>query len=179
VFDPGDVPIDYYDNLKDNPKDLRDFAQLQADLDANTLPQVVFARGLGYHSEHPGASDTISDGVAFVTKVEDAIAASDYAPDTLVLLTWDEGGGYFDHIAPPGDGADGKPYGTRVPLVASGPFVKPNTVSHVTLEHSSIVSFIEWNWTSMHTGQLSGRDGKVANLGSLLDPSTTGVVVPQ
>ena len=51
--------------------------------------------------------------------------------DTLVLVTWDEGGGYFDHIAPPGMGTDNQPYGTRIPLLALGPFAKANAISHV------------------------------------------------
>jgi phospholipase C len=177
-YDVGDIPIDYYANLADDPRVLRDESRLARDLEDGTLPQVVFVRGLGYHSEHPGYSDTIGDGTTFVGGVLDAIAASAYAPDTLVLVTWDEGGGYFDHVAPPPDGADGQPYGTRVPLIAVGPFARANTVSHVVMEHSSIVKFIEWNWLGMQTGQLAGRDVDVANLGSLLDPAATGAAVP-
>jgi phospholipase C len=94
-------------------------------------------------------------------------------------VTWDEGGGFFDHVAPPPAGTDGQPYGTRVPLLAVGPFVHQNSVSHATLEHSSIVKFIEWNWLSMQVGQLNGRDATVANLGSLLAPTRTGASVPE
>jgi phospholipase C len=95
-------------------------------------------------------------------------------------VTYDEGGGYFDHVKPPATNtADNKPYGTRVPAFAVGSFAKKNFVSHVTLEHSSIVKFIEWNWLGMQTGQLMGRDANVANLGSLLDANATGVKVPE
>jgi len=179
VFDPSDDPFDYYSYLADDPKVLRDYSQLANDLNGDSLPQVVFVKGIGYHSEHPGYGTTISAGTKFVGEVIDAVQASAYAPDTLVLLTWDEGGGFFDHIAPPGSGAvDSEPYGTRIPLIAIGPFAAANTVSHVQMEHSSIVKFVEWNWLGMQTGQLAGRDLTVANLGSLLDPSTTGVPVP-
>lgn len=177
VFDPSDEPIDYYANLRDDPRVLRDLGRFSADLDGGTLPQVVFVRALGYKSEHPGLGTTISAGAAFTRDILDRVAGSAYAPDTLVLVTWDEGGGFFDHVAPPADGSDGKPYGTRVPLLAIGPFAKPGTISHVTLEHSSIVRFVEWNWLGA-TGQLGGRDAHVANLGSLLDPAATGVAVP-
>jgi len=179
VFDPGDVPIDYYANFRDDPRVLRDYAQLASDLSTGKLPQVAWVRGLGFHSEHPGARTTISDGTAFVTDVIQKIAASDYAPDTLVLVTWDEGGGFFDHVAPPPPGSDGQPYGTRVPLIVVGPFANKGAVSHTTMEHSSIVKFIEWNWLSMQVGQLGGRDATVANLGSLLDPAKTGVAIPE
>jgi phospholipase C len=179
VFDPGDVPIDYYANFRDNARVLADYTQFAKDLSSGTLPQVAWVRGLGYHSEHPGERTTISDGTTFVQQVIKAVQASDYAPDTLVLVTWDEGGGFFDHVAPPPAGSDGQPYGTRVPLLAVGPFAHQNAVSHATLEHSSIVKFIEWNWLSMQVGQLNGRDATVANLGSLLDPTRTGTMVPE
>jgi phospholipase C len=107
------------------------------------------------------------------------IEASAYAANTLVLVTYDEGGGYYDHVAPPpASTVDGKPYGTRVPLFAVGPFARKNFVSHVTMEHSSIVKFIEWNWLGK-TGQLGTRDAAVNNLGSLLDPAKTSVAVPE
>jgi len=178
TYDPRDVPTTYYANLADDPRVLRDYGQLATDLADGTLPQVSLVRALGYHSEHPDGGTTISDGIAFVQGVLDAVDASAYAPDTLVLLTWDEGGGYFDHVAPPPDGRDGQPYGTRVPLLALGPFARVGTVSHVTMEHSSIVKFVEWNWLGQQTGQLDGRDLDVANLGSLLDPAATGLAVP-
>jgi phospholipase C len=177
-FDPSDDPFDYYASSVDNPTTLRDEGKLATDLENDTLPQVVFVRGYGYHSEHPGFQTTISDGTTFVQSVVDHVAASNYAPDTLILITWDEGGGYFDHIAPPGQGSDGKPYGTRVPLIASGPHARAGAISHAQLEHSSIVAFIEWNWLGQQVGQLAGRDANVTNLGSMLDPATTGVTVP-
>ena len=178
VFDPGDMPIDYYPQFADDARVLRDFTRLQADLDGGTLPQVSFVRAIGYRSEHAGLGTNISDGVTWTHEVVQAIEASAYAPDTLVLVTWDEGGGFYDHVAPPAAGSDGQPYGTRVPLIATGPFAHAGTISHVTMEHSSIVKFVEWNWLGGAVGQLGGRDANVANLGSLLDPAATGVAVP-
>jgi phospholipase C len=178
AYDPSDVPIDYYENFKDNPRVLRDFSRFAKDLDDGVLPQVVFIRAAGYRSEHPGYGTTLSAGFAFADTVRKAVANSAYASDTLVLFTWDEGGGYFDHIAPPPNGSDGHPYGTRVPLLAIGPFARPNAISHVTMEHSSVVKFVEWNWLGGETGQLGGRDVAIANIGSLLDPTATGSTVP-
>ena len=110
----------------------------------------------------------------------DAIEASPYAANTLVLVTYDEGGGYFDHVAPPPTSSvDGKDYGPRVPTFAIGRFARRGYVSHVELEHSSIVKFIEWNWLGGETGQLGTRDAVVNNIGSLLDPDETGAPVPQ
>ncbi len=180
IFDPGDVPIEYYANYKDNPRVLRDFTQFSKDLSAGKLPQVTWLRGIGYHSEHPGQSTTISDGVTWVSGVLKLIAASDYAPDTLVLVTWDEGGGSFDHRPSRRPlAATGSLTARAFRLIATGPMVRKNFISHTTMEHSSIVKFIEWNWLKMQTGGLSGRDVQVNNLGSLLDPTVTGVAIPE
>jgi phospholipase C len=176
AIDVADLAFDYFAASRDNPRVMRDFTRLARDLDARALPQVVFVKPLGYHSEHPGLDTTISDGAAFVERVVAAIAASDYAPDTLVLVTWDEGGGFFDHVAPPPPGSDGQPYGTRVPLIAIGPHARAGAISHVTMEHSSIVAFVEWNWLGARTGQLGGRDATVANIGSVV---AAGANVPE
>jgi phospholipase C len=177
TYDPSDIPAAYFKGSVDNPLHMRDFAQLQSDLNAGKLPSVVFVKGLGYHTEHPGSGVTISAGEDFVASVFNAIQRSVHAPTTLMLVTWDESGGYFDHVAPPSTRAGWQPYGARVPLLALGPFARKNFVSHVTMEHSSIVRFIEWNWLGK-TGLLHQRDGSVNNIGSLLDPSATKVDVP-
>jgi phospholipase C len=179
IYDPSDIPLQYYTAFEDNPTYMRDFARLQQDLQMGKLPGVNFVKGLGYKSEHPGTSTTISDGVGFVTGVIDAVQNSPYAQSTLILLTYDESGGYFDHVAPPPvNPVDSQAYGPRVPMLAIGPFARKNFVSHVTMEHSSVVKFIEWNWLGGQTGQLGTRDTVVNNLGSLLDPMATGVEVP-
>ena len=180
AYDPSDNPFQYYASVRDKPEHTKDFTALATDIAQMKLPALSFVKGLGWHVEHPGNSTKLSDGVAFATSVIKAIEDSPYGAETLVLLTYDEGGGYFDHVAPPPDSAvDGKPYGTRVPLVAIGPFAKKNHISHVTMEHSSIVKFVEWNWLGKTTGQLGTRDGVVNNLGSVLDPATTGESVPE
>jgi phospholipase C len=105
--------------------------------------------------------------------------ASRYADRTLIILTWDEGGGYFDHVSPPGvSPVDMEAPGTRVAMLAIGRFARRNFVLHVPMEHSSLVKFLEWNYTG-RTGQLMARDALVNNIGSMLDPAQTGVAVPE
>jgi len=172
VFDPSDVPAEYFADQADQPAHLRDYSRLADDAASGTLPAVSFVKGLGYHTEHPGYGTTVSDGVAFVRQTVDDVLA--HVSDALVLVTWDESGGYADRVSPPtgtaANAVDGQPYGPRVPLLALGAGVAGGTVSHVQLEHSSIARFIEWNWLGS-TGQLGGRDAVVNNLGSLLTPS--------
>lgn len=177
-YDAADVPFEYYASVRG--KYMRDLDQFVTDLDDGKLPQVSYLKPLGFQTEHPGNKIRLSDGVALVTSIVGMIKDSPYADDTLVILTYDEGGGYFDHVAPPGTSTvDGQSYGTRIPALALGPFARKNHVSHVEMEHSSIVKFIEWNWLDMQTGQLDGRDKVVHNLGSLLDPAMTGTAVPE
>ena len=171
-YDPSDNPFAYYKRLVDDPKHFKDYGQLATDLSGGTLPSVAFAKPAEYLTEHPGYGNTITAGIAWVTQTVKAIEQSPYATSTLILLTWDEGGGYFDHVAPPPTSSvDHEPYGTRVPLIAIGPFARAGTISHVVMEHSSLVQFIEYNWLAGVTGQLKGRDAQVANIGSLLDKS--------
>jgi phospholipase C len=173
-LDPADIPFQYYEQFQDVPEYIKDYDDFARDLDAGRLPSFAFVKPVGYKSEHPGLGTLISPGVDQVTAMVAAIAASSSADDTLVLVVWDEGGGYWDHIAPPPDSpADGQPYGPRAPLIAIGPFARTGAISHVTLEHSSIVKFLEWNFLDGETGQLAARDAEVANLGSLLDPAQT------
>ncbi len=178
LYEPSDIPFLYYKQFNHDAALVHDYADVAADITGGTLPNVSFVKLLGYHSEHPGYGSALSVGPAMVDALVQQVEASCYADDTLVLIAWDEGGGYFDHVKPPPDSAvDGQPYGTRVPLIAVGRFAKKNFVSHVQLEHSSIVKFLELNFTGK-TGQLGARDAAVHNLGSLLDAKETGITIP-
>jgi phospholipase C len=178
IYDPSDNPFQYYRAWRDNAAVMKDFGDFGKELAAGTLPAVSFVKPMGFRTEHPGGS-SISDGEKFVSDVFGAVQASRFAKDTLVLVVPDESGGFFDHVpTPPVSAVDGKAYGPRIPLLALGAFARQGVVSHVQLEHASIVRFIEWNWLGA-TGQLQGRDAVVNNIGSLLDPARTGVAVPE
>jgi len=176
VFDPSDLPPEYYASSVDNSTHIKDYSKLAADLSSGTLPPVAYVKGLGYHSEHPGYGTTLTAGVDFVEQTIAAIEHSKLAKTTLILITWDESGGYFDHVTPPSPvekypgTATPIPYGPRIPLLALGAGVRRGYVSDVLLEHSSIVKFIEWKWLPPGT-TLGGREAKVNNIGGLLDPS--------
>ena len=161
---------------------ITDYNELANDIVAKKLPSFAYVKAREFHNEHPNVS-TISDGIQFVKSTIQLIENSGYAESTLVLLTWDEGGGFFDHVAPP-KGIDTDttgnvvPYGTRVPLLAIGKFARKGAVSHVTMEHSSVVRFLEYNFLGP-VGQLGANDAKVMNIGSLLDAAQTGIPIPE
>jgi Phosphoesterase family len=192
LYDPSDIPFLYYERFADGPAKkptpyLKDYDTLKTDMAAGMLPAFSFVKARGARSEHANVSN-IKDGVAFVKATVDMVLASPtYKDNTLILVTWDEGGGYYDHVPPPpsvassvdsDDVGNAVPYGTRVPLIAIGSFAKAGELSHVTLEHSSILRFLEWNFLT-RTGQLGTRDIVVNNIGSLLDATKTGIAVPE
>ena len=206
-YDPSDNPLRYFSQFADDSAQarryLRDLSGFASDIEKGGLPAVTFVKGLSYTNEHPAWSH-IYEGTALVQRTIDQVLTTKYgetvdgrfvpyADSTLVLLTWDEGGGFFDHVPPPRSApVDGRPYGTRVPLLAIGRFAKQNYISHAQLEHSSIVKFIEWNFLGKKSGQLAPknrptqfgtaqdlpRDAAVNNLGDLLDSAQTGAAVP-
>ncbi len=192
-YDPSDVPFQYYPQFADDPTYMGDLAaDFYADVDNGTLPNFSYIKYRTAANEHPNFS-YITDGEANVDSVVSEILFSPiYSSNTLVLLTWDEGGGYFDHVAPP-HGIEAFPstaranlvgttipYGTRVPMLAIGPFARQGYVSHVQMEHSSIVQFLEWNFLgpdaigSINATHPGARDGAVNGIGSMLDPGAVG-----
>lgn len=178
-YDPSDIPIAYYRQHADQARSMRDYKELKELVEAKKLPAVSFIKSLGWKTEHPGSGIKMADGAAFAKEIFDLIQSTDYAKDTLFLMTPDEGGGYFDHVKPPADSTvDGQPYGNRIYLLAMGKFAKTNHVSHEVMEHSSILRFIQWNWLGGRTGLLRARDATANGIGSLLDPRATGVKVP-
>jgi phospholipase C len=152
---------------------------LYSDITGGTLPAVSYVKGLGIHSEHPGIS-TITAGEKISQDVIDAIAASNtYRPNTVIFIVPDESGGYYDHVSPPPRRTvDNQLYGPRIPLIAVGEQVKRNYVSHVQMEFSSLIKFVEWNWLNGEPGQLGTRDAVINNIGDLLDNQKTGVNIP-
>ena len=181
IYTPSDFPFAYYPTVADKPEYFTDTNDFSVDLKNRRLPAFSYVKGLGYQTEHANLKTSITNGVTFVTDIVKAIENDPYYKEnTLILITWDESGGYFDHVPPPITSAvDNQPYGARVALIATGKFAKKGYVSHVEMEHSSVVKFIEWNWLDRVTGQLKARDATVNNIGSLLDPAMTGTPVPE
>jgi len=93
--------------------------------------------------------------------VVNAIRTSPDWPNTAIMITWDDWGGYYDHVPPP-EGRNGQQLGFRVPMILLSPYAEQNVVSHERLDHSSIPAFAaslfpELTWDlKPHTNELSG-----------------------
>jgi phospholipase C len=138
-------PFAYYANFADGTAakaaHLQDETNFLSDLHNNTLPSVSFVKPLGEDNEHPGYA-ALQAGQAHVATLVQAIQSSPYWKNTLVIITYDENGGRWDHVAPPNPEDRWGP-GTRAPAILVSPWVKHGFVDHTQYETASILAFIE------------------------------------
>ena len=106
---------------------------------AGTLPQVSWITPSQLDSEHPPAS--IHQGQAYVTAVINAAMKSPDWKSTAIFLSWDDWGGFYDHVAPPHIDHNG--YGLRVPGIIISPYAKKGVIDHQTLSSDAFLKFIE------------------------------------
>ena len=118
---------------------LKDYADLLADIEADRLPAVAFYKPIGALNLHPGYA-SVSDGDAHLAELVTKLQASPAWQDMLILVTYDENGGQWDHVAPPRRDRWGP--GTRIPLLAIGPTVKRGFVDHTPYDFGSILRTI-------------------------------------
>jgi phospholipase C len=118
-----------------------------ADSADGRLPNLAFIEpAYGRNDDHPPAHPTA--GQIFVSQVYDALAASPQWGRMAIFITYDEHGGFFDHVPPPTapDDREDQGFGQlgfRVPGLVVGPWAKQNHVSHVVYDHTSVLAFIE------------------------------------
>ena len=130
----------YADGTEEKKKHLRDYKDFEKALAEGSLPPVVFYKPIGGLNQHPGYTDVMS-GDKHIADVITRIEQSPIWKDTLVIVTYDEHGGYWDHVPPPKVDQWGP--GLRVPTIIIGPMVKKGFVDHTTYETTSILTFIE------------------------------------
>jgi phospholipase C len=104
-----------------------------------TLPAVSWVTPSQAVSEHPPAR--ISDGQAFVTQIVNAVMRSPDWWSSAIFLSWDDWGGFYDHVRPPR--ASGQGYGIRVPALVISPYARRGYVDHQVLSGDAYVKFVE------------------------------------
>jgi phospholipase C len=155
--------------------------RLMGALRQGKLPAVSFVDPSA-EDEHPPAD--VQRGEGWARELFLALTASPQWSETVLFLTYDEGGGFFDHVAPPPacapspDRAEYTRRGVRVPLLVVSPWARRHAVSHVVHDHSSLLRFIE---LLFDLPALSARD---ANADALIDafdfesPPRLAIAVP-
>jgi phospholipase C len=156
-------------------------SQFFSDAQAGTLPQFSLLDP-DYDTQSQENPQNIAVGEGFLGQVIDALRSSPLWRKTLFILTYDEHGGYYDHVPPPvalapdaiapvvnpGESTyDGYArYGFRVPALLAGPYVKRNYVSSVVYDHTSILAFLERKW---NLAAMTHRDANANDLTDFLD----------
>lgn len=115
-------------------------SQFLTDAAKGNLPALSWIMPASKYSDHPGQGN-LSAGQAWVASVVNAVESSPEWNSTVLFLTWDDYGGFYDHVAPPFADANGD--GFRVPLLAIGPYVRQGYVSHTVGDFGSILRFME------------------------------------
>jgi phospholipase C len=139
------------DGQLSNIKGLSDFYAAARN---GTLPAVSWITPNQNYSEHPPA--LVSDGQAYVTGIVNAIMRSKDWDSTAIFLTWDDWGGFYDHVVPPV--VDTQGYGIRVPGLVISPYARTGKIDHQILSHDAYNKFIEDDFLG----------------GQRLDPNTDG-----
>ena len=126
-------------------------APILTDISNSKLPTVSWVIPAGKNSDHSGNVLT-TGGPSWVASIVNAIGNSPYWANTLIIVTWDDWGGWYDHVPPykiVNDGVSwgsGYVYGFRVPLIVISPYARPRYISHVNHDFGSILHLIEENF---------------------------------
>ena len=150
-------PLAYFKDLapgtpgqKAHLKDAKDLWPL---IDVGQLPQVAFYKPFATLNQHPGYASMMAAD-RHLGDLIDRLRASPSWKDTLIIVTYDENGGQWDHVAPPRRDKWGP--GTRVPLLVIGPMVKPGFVDHTAYDHGSILKLISLRFGTQPVNAIDG-----------------------
>ncbi len=146
-FQPHHQPFNYFRRYAPGSaaraEHLLDYADLLSDIEHDRLPQVAFYKPNGDLNEHPGYTDVLS-GDQHIAELVQRIQASAAWPSTLIIVTYDENGGFWDHVAPPsGPGwSDRWGPGTRIPAILISPWVRKHYVDHTPYDTGSVLRLL-------------------------------------
>jgi phospholipase C len=134
-------PLPYFDTVKSNGQlgNITDVSNFYHAAKQGTLPAVSWITPSQVHSEHPPASTTA--GQAWVTGLINAAMQGPDWSSTAVFLSWDDWGGFYDHVVPPSVDQNG--YGLRVPGLVISAYARQGYIDHQTLSFDAYVKFIE------------------------------------
>ena len=119
---------------------LKDYNDLVAGIDTGELPAVAFYKPQGSLNQHPGHYTDILSGDQHVADLVERIRRSRLWPSTAIIVTYDENGGFWDHVAPPKGDRWGP--GTRIPAIIVSPYAKRGYVDHTSYDTTSILKLI-------------------------------------
>ncbi|MHB8575269.1 MAG: alkaline phosphatase family protein [Dehalococcoidia bacterium] len=134
-------PLPWFETVKQDGElgNIQDISKFYDAAQSGNLPAVSWVVPNGHDSEHPPA--LVSDGQAYVTSLINAVMQSPDWYSTAIFLTWDDWGGFYDHVQPPSVDQNG--YGLRVPGIVISPYARQGYIDHQTLSFDAYLKFIE------------------------------------
>jgi hypothetical protein len=155
-----DAPLSI-SGLVGSPHNITTPDQFGQDVRTGNLAAVTWVTPSSGESDHP--TGMLQPAQNFLAAQVNALMGSPFWASTAIFVTWDEWGGFADHVPPPA--VDGVGLSMRVPLIVISPYAKPGYISHSQGEFASFLKFIEENWSLPNLGQ---RDA-VAGTSDLMD----------
>jgi phospholipase C len=146
-FQPHHQPFNYFRRFAPGSADrelhLKDGADFIADIAAGKLPAVAFYKPVGRVNQHPSYTDILS-GDAHLADILERLRKSPQWAHMLVIVTYDENGGFWDHVPPPSGPGWGDRWGpaTRIPALIASPFARRGHVDHTAYDTTSILKLI-------------------------------------
>jgi acid phosphatase len=174
-------PFNYYADLDPvtfsaaRTKHLKDYTSLLTDAAAGTLPQVVFYKPEGDLNEHPGYTN-VANGDQHIAALVSKLQQSPQWANMVIVITFDENGGQWDHVAPPV--ADKLGPGSRIPAIIVSPLAKSATVDHTRYDTASTLRLITRRFGIDQLPGLTTRDNAlIANGGLPMGDLTNALVL--
>jgi acid phosphatase len=179
-FQTHHQPFNYYANLDPvshadyRASHLKDFdSQFMADAAAGTLPAVTFYKPQGNLNQHAGYAN-VADGDAHIVSVINQLKQSPQWKNMMIVVTYDENGGFYDHAPVPK--ADRWGPGTRIPAIIVSPYAKRGYVDHTQYDTASVLRFITHRFVLPTLPGLKMRDDAlVANSGKAMGDLTNAL----
>jgi acid phosphatase len=162
-------PFNYYSRFDpvtgtvERANHLRDYNDLVKDAAAGTLPSVVFYKPTGNTNQHPGYAN-IDDADAHIADLVTKLQASPQWGRMVIVITYDEYGGQWDHVAPPKGDLLGP--GTRIPAIIVSPIAKAGTVDHTQYDTASVLRLITRRYGLDTLPGLAQRDAALVRNGA-------------
>lgn len=148
LLNPGNpsLMLPYFQGIQQSWSHVNSWNGFVGNVENNTLPSVSWVEpisgGAHGYSQHP--SDSVFVGEQWLLYIVEKVMHSSEWNSTAIIITYDEGGGFYDSVPPPTTA--GSQLGFRVPFIVISPYAKENYLSTTIMSHTSLIAFVDYNW---------------------------------
>lgn len=142
----GSPTVNFISGIGSYQSHVASWSSFYSNLSSGTIPDVSYLMpvGGGANGYDMGSPENVLKGEMWLLYTIDQIMRSPAWNSTAIFLTFDEGGGFYDQVAPPVLG--GHQLGQRIPMILISPYAKENYISSTEMNHASMLAFIDYNW---------------------------------